>query len=104
MKRTGSDAGIGATPPPLKRVASTGSSMPDEDEEDAYFFLRAQNKGLAVELQSSKRQIAESRKELDLLRNRSREMESLVGVIQRSWSQVGALYLSRLRSGSLSRA
>ena len=84
-----------------KRVASNGSSMPDEDEEDAHFFLRAQNKSLAVELMSSKRQIAESRKELDLLRNRSREMESLVSVIQRSWSQVGTLRLSRLWSSFL---
>lgn len=92
MKRTGLDAQLsGVSAPPLKRVSSTGSSMPDEDDEDTHFFLRSQNKSLAVELKGCKSQITESRKELDLLRNRSREMESLVGVIQRSWSQVGSL-------------
>ena len=96
MKRTGSDAGMGEAPPPLKRALSNASSMPDEDEEDAYFFLRAQNKSLAVELKGCKSQISESRKELDLLRKRSRDMESLVGVIQRSWSQVGVFRLIRL--------
>ena len=35
MKRTGSDAGMGEAPPPLKRALSNASSMPDEDEEDA---------------------------------------------------------------------
>ncbi len=35
-----------------------------------------------------KRTIAEGRKELELMRRKSREMEALVSLIQRAWSQV----------------
>jgi hypothetical protein len=35
-----------------------------------------------------KRQLSEARKELDMIRGKSREMESLVSIIQRAWSQV----------------
>ncbi len=35
-----------------------------------------------------KRQLSEARKELDVIRGKSHEMESLVSIIQRAWSQV----------------
>ena len=48
----------------------------------------SQNKSLNRELMRNKRTIAEARKELELMRRKSREMESLVSLIQRAWSQV----------------
>lgn len=36
----------------------------------------------------NKRELAEARKELDMMRKKSREMEALVSLIQRSWSQI----------------
>ena len=51
-------------------------------------FLLQQNKALSKEMFSYKRQISEAKKELELMRSKSREMESLVSIIQRSWSQV----------------
>ena len=89
MKRTGSDAHIGGEIP-LKRVNSTGANIaPEDGGDDATFFLRSQNRSLALELRKSKNLISESRRELDMMRSKSREMETLVGVIQRAWSQVG---------------
>lgn len=52
-------------------------------------ILTSQNKALGLEMLSYKRAIAEGRKELELMRRKSREMESLVSLIQRAWSQVG---------------
>jgi predicted ribosome quality control (RQC) complex YloA/Tae2 family protein len=52
------------------------------------FLLVSQNRSLNRELQRNKRTIAEARKELELMRRKSREMESLVSLIQRAWSQV----------------
>lgn len=52
------------------------------------FLLISQNKSLNKELMRNKRSIAEARKELELMRRKSREMESLVSLIQRAWSQV----------------
>lgn len=82
MKRGGHDAG-----PPLKRFHSEGAA-PAQDESGDYFALRSQNKALSLELVRYKRQIGESREELEMIRGKSREMETLVGVIQRAWSQV----------------
>jgi hypothetical protein len=59
-----------------------------EETSTAQFTLLHQNKGLTLELMSSKRSIAEARKELELMRRKSREMESLVSLIQRAWSQL----------------
>jgi len=81
MKRSSIDAG-----PPLKRQASDHSATEIGPGDVA--VLRHQNRSLALELVRYKRQIAESREELDMIRGRSREMESLVSAIQRAWSQV----------------
>jgi chromosome segregation ATPase len=51
-------------------------------------FLSMQNKALVKEIKKYKYQLAESRRELQLMRDKSREMESLVSVIQRAWSQL----------------
>ena len=51
-------------------------------------LLASQNKSLAREMLSFKRELADARKELELMRLKSREMEGLVGAIQRGWSQV----------------
>lgn len=51
-------------------------------------FLTSQNKALVLEMKRYKRQISESRRELELMRSKSREMEALVSIIQRAWSQV----------------
>jgi hypothetical protein len=91
MKRSGQDAEL-ASEIPLKRVNSTGSAAANDEDEDAHFFLQSQNRSLVVELRKSKSQISESRKELDMMRTKSREMETLVGVIQRSWSQVSTFF------------
>ena len=50
--------------------------------------LKAQNRSLSVEILRYKRQLTDARKELDLIRGKSREMESLVSIIQRAWSQL----------------
>lgn len=55
-------------------------------------ILVSQNKALALEMLTYKRTIAEGRKELDLMRRKSREMEALVSLIQRAWSQVCDIY------------
>lgn len=87
MKRSVSDS---TSSVPLKRVNS-GVSEYDEDEDDqTHYFLRSQNRALAIELGKYKRQIGQSRKELDLMRGKSREMEKLTSAIQRAWSQVSA--------------
>jgi hypothetical protein len=90
MKRSGE--GEGGTPK-IKRLNSNStdiSALDDEEDDPKYFCLRNQNKALSVDIFRCKRQISESRKELEMMRNKSREMETLVGVIQRAWSQVGA--------------
>jgi hypothetical protein len=87
MKRE-AEQGLGA--PMLKRVSSMGTEATEieEDDDPRHFFLSSQNKALGVDLLRCKQQIGESRQELEAMRNKSREMETLVGVIQRSWSQV----------------
>ena len=91
MKRSGSDSGLGG-PIPLKRMNSTDTNVSaignEEDDDGPTFFLRNQNRQMAIQLMRYKRQISESRKELEMMRDKSREMESLVSVIQRAWSQV----------------
>ena len=52
------------------------------------FHLKSQNRALSLEMLRYKRQLSEARKELDMIRGKSREMESLVSIIQRAWSQV----------------
>lgn len=52
------------------------------------FLLASQNKALAAELFSYKRKLGDARKELELMRAKSHEMESLVSLIQRAWSQL----------------
>ena len=51
-------------------------------------MLVSQNKSLAREMLYYKRELSDARKELELMRMKSREMEGLVGAIQRGWSQV----------------
>ena len=52
------------------------------------FLLKSQNRSLSKEVSRNKRTLTEARKELDLMRRKAREMESLVSLIQRAWSQV----------------
>jgi hypothetical protein len=85
MKRSGSD-GYGA--PQLKRINSTSTDNGDDVEDQAHFHLRSQNRALSLEVRKSKMTIESARKELDMMRNKSREMEALVGTIQRAWSQL----------------
>ncbi len=59
-----------------------------EISSSSVLHLASQNKSLAHEMFSFKRELADARKELELMRLKSREMESLVGAIQRGWSQV----------------
>lgn len=88
MKRSTGDA----AGPPLKRFYSDGdmggSSEPPPGD---VILLRKQNRSLGLELVRYKRQVAESREELEMIRGKSREMESLVSVIQRAWSQVSCI-------------
>lgn len=72
----------------MKRSSNDRSDGVDEDDLDASMFLVHQNRALTQEMKRYKRQITEARKELELMRNKSREMESLVSVIQRAWSQL----------------
>lgn len=51
-------------------------------------FLSMQNKALVKEMKRCKRSMNEQKKELELMRVKSREMEALVSVIQRAWSQL----------------
>lgn len=55
---------------------------------DSSMFLATQNKALVLEMNRYKRKISEARKELELMRSKSREMEALVSMIQRAWSQL----------------
>lgn len=64
------------------------SSANDGELSGKTFLLINQNKALNKELLKNKRAISEARKELELMRRKSREMESLVSLIQRAWSQV----------------
>ena len=43
-------------------------------------------------MHSYKRKLTEAKKELDLMRRKSREMDGIVSLIRRSWSQV-SLYI-----------
>ena len=62
--------------------------MNNQDASSSVLHLKAQNRSLSVEMLRYKRQLSEARKELDMIRGKSREMESLVSIIQRAWSQV----------------
>jgi hypothetical protein len=87
MKRLSSDSSLGT--PALKRMNSEGSECSAfEDDSSLYFHLKSQNRALSQEVARYKRHISESKKELEMMRGKSREMESLVSVIQRAWSQV----------------
>lgn len=48
----------------------------------------SKNRALWIELSKNKRSLNEARKELEMMRKKTREMESLVSVIQRAWSQL----------------
>ncbi len=85
MKRSASD-GYGA--PQLKRSNSASTDNGDDVEDQAHFHLRSQNRALSLEVRKSKMTIESARKELDMMRHKSREMEALVGTIQRAWSQL----------------
>ena len=85
MKRSASES-YGA--PQLKRTNSTSTDNGDDVEDQAYFHLRSQNRALSLEVRKSKMTIESARKELDMMRSKSREMEALVGTIQRAWSQL----------------
>jgi hypothetical protein len=85
MKRSASDS-YGA--PQLKRINSNSTDNGDDVEDQAYFHLRSQNRALSLEVRKSKMTIESARKELDMMRSKSREMEALVGTIQRAWSQL----------------
>lgn len=50
--------------------------------------MKTKSRNLTLELMRNKRELIEARKELDLMRKKSQEMESLVSLIQRSWSQI----------------
>jgi chromosome segregation ATPase len=54
----------------------------------ASHVLVAQNRSLGFELSSYKRKLSDAKRELELMRGKSREMETLVSLIQRSWSQL----------------
>lgn len=71
--------------------ANSNESMDNEMDSTSSrsFLLINQNKELQKELLKNKRTISEARKELELMRRKAREMESLVSLIQRAWSQVG---------------
>jgi hypothetical protein len=63
-----------------------------EPEAGSSFHLLSQNKTLSIEMLRNKRTIAEGRRELELMRRKSREMEALVSLIQRAWSQVSFFF------------
>jgi len=91
MKRSSDFAASGAQPQ-LKRAHSDGDLMmggsEDAHGDSSTFHLRSQNRALSLELLRYKRSMQEARRELDMMRGKSREMEALVSVIQRAWSQV----------------
>lgn len=74
--------------------------LQDGDNPGKSFLLVSQNKSLSRELIRSKRSVIEARKELELMRRKSREMESLVSLIQRAWSQVSYELNKRKRISS----
>ena len=79
---------------PIDQVSSGATSNESTDNNDMdstssrAFLLVHQNKELQKELMKNKRTIGEARKELELMRRKAREMESLVSLIQRAWSQL----------------
>jgi hypothetical protein len=85
MKRVSDGGG-----PPSKRV-SDGEGTGESSTADTG-LLRRQNQLLGQELVRYKRQIAESREEMEMIRGKSRDMEALVSAIQRSWSQVSSAH------------
>jgi hypothetical protein len=88
MKRGIESISGGAVNPISKR--SSGDEGDDNQESSAIssFVLVTKSRNLTLELMRSKRELTEARKELDLMRKKSQEMESLVSLIQRSWSQI----------------
>lgn len=70
------------------RIYFSCCGLQDIVENSATYFLKSQNRALSQELFRNKRTIAEARKELDLMRRKTREMESLVSLVQRAWSQL----------------
>eukprot|EP01039_Chlorochromonas_danica_P004991 gene4991-5481_t len=52
------------------------------------FLQKNRTQALQLELLNKKRMIHEARRELELMRKKSREMEALVSLIQRAWSQL----------------
>lgn len=56
-------------------------------------ILSYQNFRLLADMKMKKRQLGEAQEELETLRRKSRDMETIVSVIQRAWSQVDCLCL-----------
>ena len=50
MKRSGSDAQVGAETPAKRMNMTSSGAAPEDDGDDATYFLRSQNRSLAVEL------------------------------------------------------
>jgi len=82
----------------IDHLTGTNSNESVDNEMDSIssrsFLLINQNKELQKELLKNKRTISEARKELELMRRKAREMESLVSLIQRAWSQVQSFSMS----------
>lgn len=72
----------------MSRKRGFVETAPAPDETGSTLFLSCQNQALSLEMYNYRRQVAETRKELEAARHRSREMETLVSVIQRAWSQL----------------
>ena len=88
MKRA---AGDNLSAPPLKRVSSTLTDLgmgDDDDKLSEHYHLRSQNKALAFEIRKNKLHLEGTKNEISLLRKKTNDMQSLVSVIQRSWSQL----------------
>eukprot|EP01031_Cornospumella_fuschlensis_P036542 gene36542-44330_t len=82
-------AGAGEMNPPKKLHVESQRDAPKDGEEGlADFIGRNQVQGLLRELVNKKHVLAETRKELELMHQKSREMEALVSLIQRAWSQL----------------
>jgi hypothetical protein len=75
---------------PMKRSHSDGSigDIEGNTNSSLQMYMECQYQSLCLELLKSKRQIKETRIELDVMRLKSREMETLVGVVQRAWAQL----------------
>jgi len=72
----------------MSRAKRAHAETAPATEETSLLFLSCQNQALSLEMHKYRRQIAETRKELETARLRCGDMETITNVIKRAWSQL----------------